>query len=475
MDFFFLRKKRVCCSGLFLFSFFRFLSLLSAHKSLFNQIFSSKQNCLREMMKQQQRGYRRSQPQPQQHEQQPQQPQQQKDKRSKLVVRNLPSTMTKAQFLDCVEKVLEFEFGRDFSYFDFMHGKTTEKAHVEELMSSSSASSTRDKENEDDKGKGKEEEEEEEEKKEEENASSRRKKTNSNSSNNNKPKKVNTNATALIDLCTSTKEPEMSALIGKFVKAFDGAPFQVKGETSRAKVEFALNQRVPFAAQQKKKEDGGGQGTASVSMQTNAPSSSSAIFKDADFLSFKKTFDANGGRRVASRSALRTGPAQPRDEHGKDNVKISALVNFVAKKRHSEQAILDKERKEEERKRLANIAKKKKKKNAAGGGGGGGGNGPGPASKGKKSGTVRGGHANPPPEEKKKAKKKKSSASTVAAAAATKTTTPPAPKPPGNVLQKNKNGKKEKKPTAASAGAASDNNTSSKKKSIPIPKPKGGL
>ena len=80
-------------------------------------------------MKQQQRGYRRSQPQPQQHEQQPQQPQQQKDKRSKLVVRNLPSTMTKAQFLDCVEKVLEFEFGRDFSYFDFMHGKTTEKAH----------------------------------------------------------------------------------------------------------------------------------------------------------------------------------------------------------------------------------------------------------------------------------------------------------------------------------------------------------
>ena len=411
-------------------------------------------------MKQQQRGYRRSQP----------QPQQQKDKRSKLVVRNLPSTMTKAQFLDCVEKVLEFEFGRDFSYFDFMHGKTTEKAHVEELMSSSSASSTRDKENDEDKGK---EEEEEEEKKEEENASSRRKKTNSNSSNNNKPKKVNTNATALIDLCTSTKEPEMSALIGKFVKAFDGAPFQVKGETSRAKVEFALNQRVPFAAQQKKKEDGGGQGTASVSMQTNAPSSSSAIFKDADFLSFKKTFDANGGRRVASRSALRTGPAQPRDEHGKDNVKISALVNFVAKKRHSEQAILDKERKEEERKRLANIAKKKKKKNAAGGGGGG--NGPGPASKGKKSGTVRGGHANPPPEEKKKAKKKKSSASTVAAAAATKTTTPPAPKPPGNVLQKNKNGKKEKKPTAASAGAASDNNTLSKKKSIPIPKPKGGL
>lgn len=426
-------------------------------------------------MKQQQRGYRRSQPQPQQHEpQQPQQPQQQKDKRSKLVVRNLPSTMTKAQFLDCVEKVLEFEFGRDFSYFDFMHGKTTEKARVEELMSSSSASSTRDKENDDDKGKGKEEEEEEEEKKEEENASSRRKKTNSNSSNNNKPKKVNTNATALIDLCTSTKEPKMSALIGKFVKAFDGAPFQVKGETSRAKVEFALNQRVPFAAQQKKKEDGGGQGTASVSMQTNAPSSSSAIFKDADFLSFKKTFDANGGRRVASRSALRTGPAQPRDEHGKDNVKISALVNFVAKKRHSAQAILDKERKEEERKRLANIAKKKKKKNAAGGGGGGG-NGPGPSSKGKKSGTVRGGHANPPPEEKKKTKKKKSSTSTVAAAAATKTTIPPAPKPPGNVLQKNKNGKKEKKPTAASAGAASDNNTSSKKKSIPIPKPKGGL
>ena len=66
--------------------------------------------------------------------------------------------MTKAQFLDCVEKVLEFEFGRDFSYFDFMHGKTTEKAHVEELMSSSSASSTRDKENDEDKGKGKEEE-----------------------------------------------------------------------------------------------------------------------------------------------------------------------------------------------------------------------------------------------------------------------------------------------------------------------------
>ena len=374
-----------------------------------------------------------------------------RDKRSKVVVRNLPSTMSKEQFLDCMEKELECLFGRDFSYFDFIHGKTKEKEHVEALS---------EKEN----GEGK-------------RTSDEKKETSktNETSKKKKPKKVNTNATAFIDLCVSTKETERNALIAKFVKAFDGAMFQVKGEMSRAKVEFALNQRVPFAAQQKKKEDGGGQGTASVSMQTNAPSSSSAIFKDADFLSFKKTFDANGGRRVASRSALRTGPAQPRDEHGKDNVKISALVNFVAKKRHSEQAILDKERKEEERKRLANIAKKKKKKNAAGGGGGGGGNGPGPASKGKKSGTVRGGHANPPPEEKKKAKKKKSSASTVAAAAATKTTTPPAPKPPGNVLQKNKNGKKEKKPTAASAGAASDNNTSSKKKSIPIPKPKGGL
>ena len=47
------------------------------------------------------------------------------------------------------------------------------------------------------------------------------------------------------------------------------------------------------------------------------------------FLSFKKTFDENGGRHVAGRSSLRTDPVQPRDEAGKDNVKIPALVDFV--------------------------------------------------------------------------------------------------------------------------------------------------
>ena len=171
-----------------------------------------------------------------------------------------------------------------------------------------------------------------------------------------KPKKVNTNATAFIDLCVSTKETERNALIAKFVKAFDGAMFQVKGEMSRAKVEFALNQRVPFGAQQKKREDGVGE-SAGVPMQTmKSNAASSPIFNDADFLSFKKTFDENGGRHVAGRSSLRTDPVQPRDEVGKDNVKIPALVDFVVKKRHSEQAILEKERKEEERKRLAKVA-----------------------------------------------------------------------------------------------------------------------
>ena len=56
-----------------------------------------------------------------------------RDKRSKVVVRNLPSTMSKEQFLDCMEKELECLFGRDFSYFDFIHGKTKEKEHVEAL------------------------------------------------------------------------------------------------------------------------------------------------------------------------------------------------------------------------------------------------------------------------------------------------------------------------------------------------------
>ena len=367
-----------------------------------------------------------------------------RDKRSKVVVRNLPSTMSKEQFLDCMEKELECLFGRDFSYFDFIHGKTKEKEHVEALS---------EKEN----GEGKKTSDE---KKETSKTNETSKKK--------KPKKVNTNATAFIDLCVSTKETERNALIAKFVKAFDGAMFQVKGEMSRAKVEFALNQRVPFGAQQKKREDGVGE-SAGVLMQTmKSNAASSAIFNDADFLSFKKTFDENGGRHVAGRSSLRTDPVQPRDEVGKDNVKIPALVDFVMKKRHSEQAILEKERKEEERKRLAKVAKKKKKKNNAAAAGGGGGNVSTAISNKtssilKRSGTVRGGpsgNAQPHDEKKRTKTKKKSSTTTLTAIA----TTIPAPKPKSG-------GRKDKKPgtTTKDASAA----TSAKKLSkFPVPKPK---
>lgn len=367
-----------------------------------------------------------------------------RDKRSKVVVRNLPSTMSKEQFLDCMEKELECLFGRDFSYFDFIHGKTKEKEHVEALS---------EKEN----GEGKKTSDE---KKETSKTNETSKKK--------KPKKVNTNATAFIDLCVSTKETERNALIAKFVKAFDGAMFQVKGEMSRAKVEFALNQRVPFGAQQKKREDGVGE-SAGVLMQTmKSNAASSAIFNDADFLSFKKTFDENGGRHVAGRSSLRTDPVQPRDEVGKDNVKIPALVDFVMKKRHSEQAILEKERKEEERKRLAKVAKKKKKKNNAAAGGGGGGNVSTAISNKtssilKRSGTVRGGPSGnaQPHDEKKRTKTKKKSSTTTPTAIAT---TIPAPKPKSG-------GRKDKKPgtTTKDASAA----TSAKKLSkFPVPKPK---
>ncbi len=367
-----------------------------------------------------------------------------RDKRSKVVVRNLPSTMSKEQFLDCMEKELECLFGRDFSYFDFIHGKTKEKEHVEALS---------EKEN----GEGKKTSDE---KKETSKTNETSKKK--------KPKKVNTNATAFIDLCVSTKETERNALIAKFVKAFDGAMFQVKGEMSRAKVEFALNQRVPFGAQQKKREDGVGE-SAGVLMQTmKSNAASSAIFNDADFLSFKKTFDENGGRHVAGRSSLRTDPVQPRDEVGKDNVKIPALVDFVMKKRHSEQAILEKERKEEERKRLAKVAKKKKKKNNAAAAGGGGGNVSTAISNKtssilKRSGTVRGGPSGnaQPHDEKKRTKTKKKSSTTTPTAIAT---TIPAPKPKNG-------GRKDKKPgtTTKVASAA----TSAKKLSkFPVPKPK---
>jgi len=367
-----------------------------------------------------------------------------RDKRSKVVVRNLPSTMSKEQFLDCMEKELECLFGRDFSYFDFIHGKTKEKEHVEALS---------EKEN----GEGKKTSDE---KKETSKTNETSKKK--------KPKKVNTNATAFIDLCVSTKETERNALIAKFVKAFDGAMFQVKGEMSRAKVEFALNQRVPFGAQQKKREDGVGE-SAGVLMQTmKSNAASSAIFNDADFLSFKKTFDENGGRHVAGRSSLRTDPVQPRDEVGKDNVKIPALVDFVMKKRHSEQAILEKERKEEERKRLAKVAKKKKKKNNAAAAGGGGGNVSTAISNKtssilKRSGTVRGGPSGnaQPHDEKKRTKTKKKSSTTTPTAIAT---TIPAPKPKSG-------GRKDKKPgtTTKDASAA----TSAKKLSkFPVPKPK---
>lgn len=367
-----------------------------------------------------------------------------RDKRSKVVVRNLPSTMSKEQFLDCMEKELECLFGRDFSYFDFIHGKTKEKEHVEALS---------EKEN----GEGKKTSDE---KKETSKTNETSKKK--------KPKKVNTNATAFIDLCVSTKETERNALIAKFVKAFDGAMFQVKGEMSRAKVEFALNQRVPFGAQQKKREDGVGE-SAGVLMQTmKSNAASSAIFNDADFLNFKKTFDENGGRHVAGRSSLRTDPVQPRDEVGKDNVKIPALVDFVMKKRHSEQAILEKERKEEERKRLAKVAKKKKKKNNAAAAGGGGGNVSTAISNKtssilKRSGTVRGGPSGnaQPHDEKKRTKTKKKSSTTTPTAIAT---TIPAPKPKSG-------GRKDKKPgtTTKDASAA----TSAKKLSkFPVPKPK---
>ena len=367
-----------------------------------------------------------------------------RDKRSKVVVRNLPSTMSKEQFLDCMEKELECLFGRDFSYFDFIHGKTKEKEHVEALS---------EKEN----GEGKKTSDE---KKETSKTNETSKKK--------KPKKVNTNATAFIDLCVSTKETERNALIAKFVKAFDGAMFQVKGEMSRAKVEFALNQRVPFGAQQKKREDGVGE-SAGVLMQTmKSNAASSAIFNDADFLSFKKTFDENGGRHVAGRSSLRTDPVQPRDEVGKDNVKIPALVDFVMKKRHSEQAILEKERKEEERKRLAKVAKKKKKKNNAAAAAGGGGNVSTAISNKtssilKRSGTVRGGPSGnaQPHDEKKRTKTKKKSSTTTPTAIAT---TIPAPKPKSG-------GRKDKKPgtTTKDASAA----TSAKKLSkFPVPKPK---
>ena len=367
-----------------------------------------------------------------------------RDKRSKVVVRNLPSTMSKEQFLDCMEKELECLFGRDFLYFDFIHGKTKEKEHVEAL-------------NEKENGEGKKTSDE---KKETSKTNETSKKK--------KPKKVNTNATAFIDLCVSTKETERNALIAKFVKAFDGAMFQVKGEMSRAKVEFALNQRVPFGAQQKKREDGVGE-SAGVLMQTmKSNAASSAIFNDADFLSFKKTFDENGGRHVAGRSSLRTDPVQPRDEVGKDNVKIPALVDFVMKKRHSEQAILEKERKEEERKRLAKVAKKKKKKNNAAAAAGGGGNVSTAISNKtssilKRSGTVRGGPSGnaQPHDEKKRTKTKKKSSTTTPTAIAT---TIPAPKPKSG-------GRKDKKPgtTTKDASAA----TSPKKLSkFPVPKPK---
>ena len=366
-----------------------------------------------------------------------------RDKRSKVVVRNLPSTMSKEQFLDCMEKELECLFGRDFSYFDFIHGKTKEKEHVEALS---------EKEN----GEGKKTSDE---KKETSKTNETSKKK--------KPKKVNTNATAFIDLCVSTKETERNALIAKFVKAFDGAMFQVKGEMSRAKVEFALNQRVPFGAQQKKREDGVGE-SAGVLMQTmKSNAASSATFNDADFLSFKKTFDENGGRHVAGRSSLRTDPVQPRDEVGKDNVKIPALVDFVMKKRHSEQAILEKERKEEERKRLAKVAKKKKKKNNAAAAAGGGGNVSTAISNKtssilKRSGTVRGGPSGnaQPHDEKKRTKTKKKSSTTTPTAIAT---TIPAPKPKSG-------GRKDKKPVTTTKDASAA--TSAKKLSkFPVPKP----
>ena len=365
-----------------------------------------------------------------------------RDKRSKVVVRNLPSTMSKEQFLDCMEKELECLFGRDFSYFDFIHGKTKEKEHVEALS---------EKEN----GEGKKTSDE---KKETSKTNETSKKK--------KPKKVNTNAKAFIDLCVSTKETERNALIAKFVKAFDGAMFQVKGEMSRAKLEFALNQRVPFGAQQKKREDGVGE-SAGVPMQTmKSNAASSPIFNDADFLSVKKTFDENGGRHVAGRSSLSTDPVPPRDEVGKDNVKIPALVDFVVKKRHSEQAILEKERKEEERKRLAKVAKKKKKNNAAAAAAGGGNVSTAISNKTssilKRSGTVRGGPSGnaQPHDEKKRTKTKKKSSTTIPTAIAT---TIPAPKPKSG-------GRKDKKPgtTTKDASAA----TSAKKLSkFPVPKP----
>ena len=111
-----------------------------------------------------------------------------RDKRSKVVVRNLPSTMSKEQFLDCMEKEqLECLFGRDFSYFDFIHGKTKEKEHVEALS---------EKEN----GEGK-------------RTSDEKKETSktNETSKKKKPKKVNTNATHLL-ICACQRKKRKGTL-----------------------------------------------------------------------------------------------------------------------------------------------------------------------------------------------------------------------------------------------------------------------
>lgn len=196
-----------------------------------------------------------------------------------------------------------------------------------------------------------------------------------------KLKKLNTNGMAIIDFALGGNEA-----VEKFVKAFDGAPIQVKGELQRAKVEFAMNQRVPLGAQQKK---------ATMATQTTSKtqvnedntnenvSSSSPLLTDEDFQSFKKLFEENGGR---IKKNVSRGPVQPRDidASAKDEVKLSALVNFVAKKRFSYQQLVEKERKkeEEELKKAKQQKKNKSKKSTkpssttnvghVGGGGGGG-------------------------------------------------------------------------------------------------------
>ena len=156
-------------------------------------------------------------------------------RRTKLVVRNLPGSLTREQFVDALKRA-GFRKDEHYAYVDYVPGRGFDLPQRTTTMKTTTTN--------DDKEDDKDEDDEDEDEKRRQNGS--RKGSEGNGKTTSRKIKINEHALTFVDLAAGGWEA-----VEKFAETFDGAPFQVMEEFSRAKVEFALNQRVPLGVQRK--------------------------------------------------------------------------------------------------------------------------------------------------------------------------------------------------------------------------------